>query len=199
MSPTYYPNLPAKIFFVDIGKPDNTDLVRWKGKNSKIFLLDILTCRKNAAEEYFLHFEKSNHRMAYIKKEEIVFLICADQTVQYQLLEAILEQIMVEFFEGYGEIVHDPILLSGMVSSFTGFMSLIPPTFEKALKTRIKWLSANCKICEETKAVCIKKSLISNAKSFPVSLVFEHEGHGLLLYIDRHFRLRGHEIVEISG
>ena len=187
------------IFFVDIGKPDNTDLVRWKGKNAKVFLLDIITARKNAADEYFLHLEKSDHRMVYIKKNEIVFLICSQQSVQYQLLEAILEQVMHDFFEAYNEIVNDPILLSGMVSSFTGFVSEIPPTFETALKTRVKWLSANCKICNENKDVCIKKSLISESKSFPVSLVFEHEGHGLLLYIDRHFRLRGHEIVEISG
>ncbi len=199
MPPTYYENLADLIYFVDIGKHNNLDLVRWKGRNSKVFLVDILTCRKNAAEQYFLHLEKSNHRMVYIKKNDIVFLICSQQSVQYQLLEAILEQVMQEFFEGYADIINDPVLLTGMASTFIGFKPMIPKTFNVALNQRIKWLSGNCKICNEVKSICIKNTLITEAKSFPVSLVYEHEGHGLLLYIDRHFRLRGLEIVEISG
>ena len=199
MAPTYYNNLEGLIQYVDIGKNDNLDLVRWKGRNSKVFPLDVLTARQNAKDEYFQHIEKSDYRMTYIKKNEIIFLISSDQNVQFQSLEAILEEVMKEFFEGYADIINDPVLLSGMVSSFTGFKSLIPETFNEAIQNRVKWLEVNCKICQNVKPICIRKTLVTESKSFPVSLVFEHEGHGLLIYIDRHFRLRGQEIVQISG
>ena len=114
----------------------------------------------------------------------MVFIICTVETIQYQLLEAILEETIDQFFESYSGIIEDPLLLSGMTSSFSGFKMLIAEIFEQAQRKRVKWLRTECKICKEKKKICVKKSLITNAKSYPVSLVFEHEGHGLLLYID---------------
>ena len=47
--------------------------------------------------------------------------------------------------------------------------------------------------------VYVRKSLIENAKDYPVALVFMHRGHGTLIYIDANFKVRGTENVAITG
>ncbi|GAJ18949.1 unnamed protein product, partial [marine sediment metagenome] len=37
------------------------------------------------------------------------------------------------------------------------------------------------------------------AEDYPVALVYMHHGHSLLLYIDADFKVRGAEIVSITG
>ncbi len=41
--------------------------------------------------------------------------------------------------------------------------------------------------------ICIKRTLVENAKNFPVAIVFFHHNHGMLLYIDANFKVRGAE------
>jgi len=182
---------------VDIGIDANTDFVQWIQPQKNIFRMEIIAAREMALEKYYLHIEKPNRRMVFIKRSNLVFMIIAVEEVQYQLLEAILEQVIASFFELYGEIYR--AFLTGMSNIFDGFKAVIPTLFNEAQNNRIKWIQAQCAMCQKTYYICVKKTLISEAKSFPVSLVFQHGGHGLLIYLDSTFKTRGIELVEITG
>jgi hypothetical protein len=69
----------------------------------------------------------------------------------------------------------------------------------KTEKDSIKWVTSYCRVCKQEIDIAIKKILISEAKNFPVALVYYHKGHGALLYIDANFKVRGVEQVDISG
>ncbi|MHA1776179.1 MAG: hypothetical protein DRO88_07955 [Promethearchaeia archaeon] len=194
---TTYENLPQKILCIDIGLDNLTDFVRWTRANTNIFPMDIQAGRSMAKENFFLQIEKPDRRMVFIKKKKIVFLIMADVEIQYQMLEAILEVIIEEFFKSYGAIIDN--FFSGMTNIFEGFKTTILRNIDVAQKERVKWIQSRCSICNTNYYICVRKSLITNAKSFPVSLVFKHGGHGLLIYLDAKFRTRGSEFVEITG
>lgn len=192
-----YEHLEDFIHCVDIGIDNNTDLVRWTRPQTNIFRLEMLHAREMAKPGIYLHIEKSNRRTVFIRKEKIVFIIVADESVQYQLLEAILEVTMKSFFDSYEDLLSG--FLTGMTNMFGGFQSLITPLFAKALKENVHWISAHCNVCKANHSVCVKKSFINNAPRYPASIVFKHEGHGLLIYIDGDFKIRGQEVVEITG
>lgn len=186
-----------KIHYLDIGVDANTDLIRWAPSSQTLFRLDILAARATARETYFLRLEKSGSRTVFRKKNGLTFIIAADESVQYQLLEAILDEVMTQFFEIYGAICCD--ILTGMTNMFEGFQLKIPEIIANVENEKVIWVRAECKVCSENHKVCIRKSLIQNAKDYPVSIVYMHLGHGLLLYIDANFRVRGAELVDITG
>ena len=41
--------------------------------------------------------------------------------------------------------------------------------------------------------------MIEQADSFPVPIVYHHEGHATLCYIDKNFEVRGVELVNTTG
>ena len=41
--------------------------------------------------------------------------------------------------------------------------------------------------------------MIENADSYPVPIVYVHEGHAILCFIDQNFHHRGVELVNITG
>ena len=63
----------------------------------------------------------------------------------------------------------------------------------------VKKVTAQCRVCNRALPVFIKKSFVENAESYPVSIVYNHKGHALLLYIDKNFAVRGIELVSITG
>lgn len=194
---SHYDNLHTKIICIDIGVSTNTDFMRWVRPKSNVFPMDIDAARQMAKEKFFLHIEKPNRRMVFILEKEIVFFIMAEIEIQFQMLEAILEEIIASFFDAYGAIYQN--FFSGMSNIFEGFKSTIIDSINRAQNNRVKWIQSKCNICREKYLVCVKKSIIENAESFPVSLVFQHGGHGLLIYLDSKFKTRGSEVVEITG
>ena len=194
-------NLEKLIQCVDISisTDASTDLMRWVRPNTNVFRMDLLTARKLAQEEYFLHTEKADRRLVYIKKDLLVFIIVSDETVQFQLLEAILEVIIAEFYQAYGEICENKVLLAGMKNVLIGFLKTTVASFDVAQDNNIRWLSSFCGICNRRHMVAVRVSLIVNAVRHPVSLVFKHEGHGLLIYVDSQFQVRGQEVVQLTG
>jgi hypothetical protein len=186
-----------KIHYLDIGIDSNTDMIRWAPISQTVFRLDILAARATARETHFLRLEKSGSRTVFRKKNGLTFVIAADESVQFQLLEAILDEVMSQFFEIYGSICCD--ILTGMTNMFEGFQFKIPEIIAYVENEKVVWVRAECKVCSENHKVCIRRSLIQKAKDYPVSIVFMHLGHGLLLYIDANFRVRGAELVDITG
>ncbi|MHA1746951.1 MAG: hypothetical protein ACTSWW_13195 [Promethearchaeota archaeon] len=196
-------NIEKLIQCVDISitTDTTTDLMRWVRSSppANVFRMDLITARKFAKEEYFLHIEKADRRLVYIKKDFLVFIIVSDEKLQFQLLEAILEVIVAEFYQAYGEICNDAVLLAGMKNILAGFLNTTVASFDIAQENNVLWISSFCGICNKRHMVAVRKSLIKNAVRHPVSLVFEHEGHGLLIYIDSQFQVRGQEVVQLTG
>lgn len=180
--------------FIDIGTKSNVNILRWQ-THPKIFMIDIVTARKEAKEKSFKHNETTEKKNVFIQKGELVFLISAQPKVQFQMLEAILETIMKIFFETYGELAME-LITGGMVD---GFLSQIPDIIKQVQKEGVKWITTRCAVCEQNVTICIKKNMIINAKSLPVACVFIHEGHGLVVYIDKDYQVRGAENVDLTG
>jgi len=189
-------NVLGLINFIDIGAEPNLDLIRWAQNSNSVFRLDILAARA-AASSFYQKMEKNRSRMVYIKQNSLVFVISADENVQYQLLEAILEEIVKDFNDTYGLMCGETI--SGCTTMYDGYMPRIPELCVKAEKTAVFWVKANCRGCKADYEICLKKSFIQNAKNFPVSIVFFHRGHGIVLYIDANSKVRGAELVDITG
>jgi hypothetical protein len=185
------------IHYIDIGIDSNTDLIRWVRSNTNIFRLDILAARAAASEQYYQHIQKGNTKTVFIRMKSVTFTIVSNESVQYQILEAIISHIADEFFGTYGEICCE--LLTGMTNLFDGFQSLVPEIIIKVLEDDIIWVKTRCKLCQTTHKVAIKKILVTECKNFPVSIVYIHHGHGLVLYIDANFKVRGAELVDITG
>lgn len=180
--------------FLNIGIR-NSDVVVWRSDAGRSFPIDILIARNEAKEEFYTHTETKARKTVFIKRNEFVFIIGGQSGVQYQLLEAALEQITEGFMKAFGDYPVD-LLLHG---AGQGFAATIPDLLLKAQNENVKWVQANCFICKQRLQICVKKSLIKNAKRLPIAVVFFHMGHGLLVYIDANYDVRGEEIVDISG
>jgi hypothetical protein len=63
----------------------------------------------------------------------------------------------------------------------------------------IKKIDARCRVCNKILPVYVKKSFIKNAEDYPVPLVYSHEGHAILIFIDKDFKVRGTEHVNLTG
>jgi len=184
------------INFIDIGAEPNLDLVRWVNNSTSVFRLDILAARA-AASTFYQKMEKNRTRMVYIKQNSLVFIISADESIQYQLLEAVIESIIQDFNTTYGSFCGET--MSGCTTMYDSYSSQIPELCKKAESTAVQWVKANCRGCKADFEICIKKSFIQNAKNFPVSIVFFHRGHGIVLYLDANTKVRGAELVDITG
>jgi hypothetical protein len=184
------------ILFVDIGLDSNTDLVRWS-KQGGAYRLDIVAARAAAVENIYKKMENKTVRIVFYRKGQITFTIAANEDVQYQLLEAMLENVTAAFFQTYGPMATE--IMNGYVSMFNGFENSIPHILQNTLENDLTWLKTECRLCNQKYEVCVKKSLIKNAKDFPVSLVFMHNGHGILLYLDANTKIRSSEYVDLTA
>lgn len=191
-------NLLDLIQYIDIGAEPNTELVRWVKPGASVFRMDILAARAEATNYYKkIDNPQKKMRTVFIKDSKLVFNITADESLQYQLLEAILEQIILDFHNNYGNLCCE--IIAGTENMFQGYEKRIPSIIEKANTEAVKWVKCECRICKTDYLVCIKKSLVEKASNFPVSIVFYHRGHGTVIYLDANFKVRGVEIVEITG
>jgi hypothetical protein len=138
-------------------------------------------------------------RIAYIKQGKIIFSVGSDESIQFQMLEGLLELVEKRFKETYDI---DVILGYGNVSEsiFTGFKVQVEEILNNFKTLNIgKEIRAFCRVCNKTLNVFIKKSMIDNSDSYPVPIVYNHEGHAILCYIDKNFEVRGVELVNITG
>ncbi len=194
-----YDNVDTNIQFINISSQDLT-LLEWKPPRSfKSFVLDLNIVKAYATDNIFFHIDKGNMRIVHIRKGNIIYSIGSNNNVQFQLLEAILNKINEEFNEIYD------------INVIFSYGNVTPNMF-KAFKPRIDNILLNikelnltikvdvyCRVCEKLIPVLIKRRTIETAESFPVPIVYIHNGHALLLYIDAKYAVRGQELVDITG
>lgn len=115
------------------------------------------------------------------------------------MLEALLEHVDEKFNEMYAV---KEILSYGNFSSqiFKQFKEVVEHSLEhfKDLDL-VKKVDVSCRVCDKILPLFVKKSGIENAESYPVPIVYSHEGHAILCFIDKNYDIRGVELVNITG
>ncbi len=193
-------NLINKINYINISDDKHT-LFEWtKFRTSQSYILDLNQIRKNEVENVYFHIEKSDMKIAYIRKDNLTYLISAQKILQYQILEAILDQINSKFHETFDLSV---IMSYGAYSdtAFKHFKHIIENDILSDFHKHdlIRDLLIYCKTCKKSFHLFIKKNEIEDQKTFPVPIVYRHEGHATICFIDKNFVLRGVKEVRITG
>ncbi|MFX0071043.1 MAG: hypothetical protein ACFFAO_08130 [Candidatus Hermodarchaeota archaeon] len=185
--------------FINISSDDLT-LFEWKPPRSfKSYILDLHIVKRNKADDVFFHIDKGNMKIAYIRKHNLIYTIGSDREVQFQILEALLEKVDEEFHEIYDIQV---ILSYGNTTAaiFKPFKNEVDRIIEEFPKSDlIKKVDVHCRVCKTILPLYIKKTIMKEATSFPIPIVFNHKGHALVCYIDQDFVVRGVELVSVTG
>ncbi|MFO8019604.1 MAG: hypothetical protein R6U96_13335 [Promethearchaeia archaeon] len=192
-------NVEDNLKFINISTED-FQLFEWKPPRSfRSYFLDLNIVKENATENIFNHIDKGNMKITYTRKGKIYLSAGSDSKLQFQIMEAILEYLDEQFVEMFDI---DVIFSYDNVSTniFKPFKEKVENTIKNLDKLDlIKPINVRCRGCNKRVKIYIRKSMIRNAESYPVPLVYRHEGHALLSYIDEDFHVRGSEIVNITG
>lgn len=192
-------NLSNYLDFIYIST-ENEALFKWKPPQSlKSFILDMNIVRENQTKDVFFHMDKGNRKIAYIRKKKLIFAIGSDNAVQFQILEAIIEQAITQFLDMYDVEI---ILSYGNVGphlfkEFKDEMDKIVNNFQSL--NLIKKIDIQCRVCGTILPLFIKRSFVDHADSYPVSIVYNHKGHAILCFIDKNYGVRGVELVAVTG
>ncbi len=194
-----YRNIGEFLEFINISN-DKISLYEWKpSKSFRRFDLDLNIVKENPVSDIFFHKDKGNMKLVYIRKNNLIYTVGASIKVQFQLLEALLEHISFKFNERYDLDV---------ILSYSDFNPNIFNSFKEIVEDIIsnfadldlvKRIQVECRVCKTVLPLFVKKSFIENAESHPVPIVYVHEGHAILCFIDQNFQHRGVELVNITG
>jgi hypothetical protein len=194
-----YRNIGQFLEFINISN-DEVTLFEWKpAKSFRRFDLDLNIVKENPVSDIFFHKDKGNMKIVHIRKNNLIYTVGASIKVQFQLLEALLEYVSFKFHEMYD---------IGVILSYSNFNSNIFNSFKEIIEDIIKnfadldlvkRIQVECKVCNTVLPLFVKKSFIQNAESYPVPIVYVHEGHAILCFIDQNFHHRGVELVNITG
>ncbi len=194
-----YKNIAEFLEFINISNEKFT-LFEWKPASSmRRFDLDLNIVKENPISDIFFHKDKGNMKIVYIGKHNLLYTVGASPKVQYQLLEALLEYVDLKFNEIYDVEV---ILSYGEFSPglFNGFKQNIEEIIKNfADLDLVKRIQVECRVCGTVLPLFVKKSVIEEADSYPVPIVFSHKGHAILCFVDQDFHHRGVELVNITG
>jgi len=188
-----------QIEFMCISNSNNEDIYFWSKNNLSInkYILDLIAIKSIIkTENIFYQINRTQLKICGIKKNDLIFIIAGSTDLQFQLLEALIEEFIENFFVNYNDIY------KSFSAGFNDPLNILNKTLLNIInniKDYVKFSRVSCKACKKDLEIFIKKSLIEKSQKFPVSLVYIHEGHGLLLFIDKNFVVRGAEIVDISG
>ncbi|MBN2156982.1 MAG: hypothetical protein JW776_13140 [Candidatus Lokiarchaeota archaeon] len=177
------------------------DLYLWtRASASKSrFTIDVLKAKELARKDgIFYHIEHQDRKLCFFLFEKMLYLVGSENDVQFQLLEAIIEETSQEFFAFYkNKLEHYE---GGFISDYKDFDNRFLYIIGD-LKHIVTVVIAPCAVCGKSIGIIAKNSLINRfpEQRIPVPLVFTHQGHSLLIYLDKQFNVRGSEIVDISS
>lgn len=185
--------------FINISTDEFT-IFEWKPARSyKSFILDLNICKQNTVSDIFFHMDKGNLKIVHIRKENLIYSAGSSIEMQFQLLEAIIEEVSVEFNKKYAVdyILSYENFAPGIFNKFEVEIDKMLANFEGL--DLVKVINIPCIVCNLIKPLIVKKSFIKNAESYPVPIVYTHDGHAVLCFIDKNFDVRGVELVHITG
>ena len=96
-----YKFLRSNLIYLNISKEDHT-IFEWQPSGSnRNFKLILNFIRKNVIDDVFFHIERNDEKLTYIKKDNLIFTLSSANKIQYQTLEAFIEQIIDLFHEAF--------------------------------------------------------------------------------------------------
>ncbi len=194
-----YSRILQNLEFINIST-DNFSIFEWKPPRSfKSYILDLNIVKKNPVSNIFFHIFKGNMKIVHIRLKNLIYTAGSNNEVQFQLLEALIEQVSVVFNETYdieSYIKYDNFSTT-MFSLFKEQVDNIIDNFN-SLNT-VMDLKVPCMVCNTILPVIVKRSFVENAESYPVPLVYNHKGHAILCFIDKNYAIRGVELVSVTG
>jgi len=185
--------------FINISNDEFT-IFEWKPPRSyKSFVLDLNILKKNPSTGIFFHIHKGNMKIVHIRSGNLIYVAGSDPQIQFQLLEALIEEILLRFNQRYDieSYLSYGKFSSNMFDSFKPIVEDIIINFKNL--NLVKQINVPCMVCDKVLPLIVKKNFIENAESHPVPIVYSHEGHAILCFIDKNFDVRGVELVNISG
>jgi hypothetical protein len=119
--------------------------------------------------------------------------------IQFQLLEALIEQVSKVFNETYDidSYIKYGNFSTGVFNPFNEEINNIIKNFNSL--DLVNEIKVPCRVCNAVLQIIVKRSFIENADSYPVPLVYTHKGHAILCFIDKNYAVRGVELVNITG
>ncbi len=196
-----YKSIETKVHFFNISK-SQVEIFSWKSEfttKSHIFDIKSITSKNINKKGVFFHINKGDRKIVYIKTENsFIFCFGADSKIQFQVLEALVDFLIVRFNELYVDILDTFTAGSGHL--FQEFNKEVEETIKDFHKLNlIAYVNIFCSVCKATHTLAVKKTLIQNPRKNIIPLVYYHEGITLLVYLDQDFQVRGLEIVSITG
>ncbi|MGV9174063.1 MAG: hypothetical protein ACOC4M_10615 [Promethearchaeia archaeon] len=192
-------NIESNLKFINISTKE-FELFEWKPPGSfRSYYLDLNIIKDHATENIFNHIDKGNMKITYTRKDKLYLSAGGESELQFQVMEAILEYLNEQFIDMF-----DIEVIFSYENMSTNIFKPFKDTVENTVKNLkeldlVRPIKMHCRACERMVKVYIKKSMIKNADSYPVPIVYRHEGHALLSYIDGDFHVRGTEVVNITG
>jgi hypothetical protein len=185
--------------FINISNDEFT-IFEWKPPRSyKSFVLDLNILKKNPSSDIFFHIHKGNMKIVHIRSGDLIYAAGSDTEIQFQLLEALIEVILKRFNERYDI---DSYLSYGKFSSnlFDSFKPIVEDVIMNFKNLDlVKQIDVPCMVCNKILHLIVKRNSIEKSESHPVPIVYMHDGHSILCYIDKNFDVRGVELVNITG
>ena len=185
--------------FVSISTEKIT-IVEWKASGSfKSYVLDMHTIRENKVNDVFFQINKGGMKILYVRKNDVIFVIGAQNGIQQQILETLLECIIEKFHER-NDIISKLSIKNITSDAFVSFKYDIEDVIERFgdLGLVMK-VDVQCKVCKNVFPLIIKKSIIENSSNFPVHVACVHFGHAIIVYIDKNFKVRGTGPINFAG
>jgi len=194
-----FKNILNYLEFINISN-DKFTIFEWKPPNSyKSYMLDLNIVKQNRMSNIFFHLNKGNLKIVHIRKGNLIYSAGSTNEIQFQLLEALIEYISKEFYEVW-DVDYVLSYENFTPSIFHPFKKNVEDIVERFHKLDlIKVINVECMVCNKILPLIVKVSLIDNAESYPVPIVFDHVGHSILCYIDKNFSVRGVELVNKTG
>ena len=195
-----FKNILKELEFINISTEEFT-IFEWKPARSyKSFILDLNILKQNPPPtDIFFHMNRGNLKIAYTRYGDFIYSAGSNIDMQFQLLEALIEEVYRLFTEIYAV---EQILKYGNFSPaiFANFKTQVDDliaNFENL--GLVKVINVPCSACSTILPLIIKKSFIKNAESYPVPIVYTHKGHAILVFIDMNYNVRGVELVNMTG
>ena len=92
-----YSQILQNLEFINISNDEFT-IFEWKPPRSyKSFILDLNIVKQNPASNIFFHISKGNMKIVHIRINNLIYTAGSNNKVQFQLLEALLEKVSIEF------------------------------------------------------------------------------------------------------
>ena len=191
--------LQSELEFLNISTEKFTIFEFKPPRSYRSFILELNIVKEHAKSDIFFHIHKGNMKLVHIMLDDLIYTVGSTENIQFQLLETLIEQTAKEFNIKYDVkyILSYGNFDNSFFRDFKEDMTNIINNFDE-LKL-VKVINVPCTVCDKILPLIVKKSSIENAESYPVPLVYMHQGHAILCFIDKNYDVRGVELVNITG